>query len=644
MTTELQGMPNLNSIIERSHVRSAQYGVDPHQAGAPESTRLTNTQVRNRIQEQHEFYSLACEQLDSLYLLLKDTGFCMALADRDGYVLYVKGDSNLIERLKRRRCIPGYRWTERDMGTCAIGLVLEERMPIFLPGEKMYAVGAQRFSNAGAPVFSPNGQEVLGVISLTGYSENMHIHTLGLVRQSANIVTAQLKEADRNRELAIKNQYMIALLESGSRGLVTVDQQGCIVQTNHKARSMLQIPLGTKGKLFTDCIGHNFDIADYLKQGKGFKAREILTKKSGITHFASLDPIRINDDKLVGGLFTVFEKTEMMRIAVEMTGTHAHFTFASILGSSEKLRAALHVAHISATSTASVMLTGETGTGKELFAQAIHNESERRNGPFVAINCGAIPKELLESELFGYEEGSFTGAQKGGRPGKFELADSGTLFLDEIGDMPFDMQVKLLRVLQSGEIQRVGGIRTIPTNLRIISATNKDLKSAIYEHKFRADLFYRICTLKIIIPPLRERPEDILQLVAHFMNRHELQQNRQFSPLHPETERALLSFDWPGNIRQLESAVERAVHLSEDGVLLPEHFDIGDVPLFSSSPPVGKNRLNRTLEEIIEEVESQAIADSFASTGGNIRQAAKELGVSRPTFYRKLRKYGMINH
>ena len=139
MTTELQGMPNLNSIIERSNERSAQYGVDPHQAGAPESTRLTNTQVRKRIQQQHEFYSLAREQLDSLYLLLKDTGFCMALADRDGYVLYVKGDADLIEHLKRRRCLPGYRWTERDMGTCAIGLVLEERIPVFLPGERMYS-------------------------------------------------------------------------------------------------------------------------------------------------------------------------------------------------------------------------------------------------------------------------------------------------------------------------------------------------------------------------------------------------------------------------------------------------------------------------------------------------------------------------
>lgn len=637
MITEPKSRPNLDDIIQRSHERSAQYGVDPHQSGAPESARLTSNQIKKRIENQYEFYALAREQLDSLYRLLKDTGFCMALADKDGYVLYVIGDSDLIEHFKCRRCIPGYRWTERDMGTCAIGLVLEERVPIFLPGDRMYASLAQQFSNAGAPVFAPNGQDTLGVISLSGYSEKMHVHTLGLVRQSAEIVTAQLREGERSRELAIKNQYMIALLESGSRGLVTVDQRGRIVQTNQKARSLLKIPQGAEGRLFADCIGQHFDIESYLQKGKGFKAREILTRESGITHFASLDPIRINNDKLVGGLFTVFEKKEMMRIAVEMTGTHAHFTFDSILGSSAKLRSALHLAHISSSSSAPVMLFGETGTGKELFAQAIHNESERSNRPFVAINCGAIPKELLESELFGYEEGSFTGAQKGGRPGKFELADTGTLFLDEIGDMPFDMQVKLLRVLQSGEIQRVGGLRTVSVDLRVISATNKNLKRAISEHKFRPDLYYRICTLKIMVPPLRERPEDILPLVSHFIQRHELQQNRKYSLLEPETKQAILRYDWPGNVRQLESAVERAVHLSEGGVLLPEHFGIGKFKSFSDSIALSESWTQRTLGEI----ESQAIVDTLANVGGNICKAALTLGISRPTIYRKLKKYGI---
>ena len=260
------------------------------------------------------------------------------------------------------------------------------------------------------------------------------------------------------------------------------------MEASSTARKLLKLSPGCEGKSFEESVGESYNITGYLKEGKGFRAREILARRSGTTHFASLDPIRMNSGELVGGLFTVMEKKEMMRMAVEMTGAHAHFTFESILGASESLRSALHLAHIAAGSTAPVLLSGETGTGKELFAQAIHNDGPRRNRPFVAINCGAIPKELLESELFGYEEGAFTGAQKGGRPGKFELADTGTLFLDEIGDMPFDMQVKLLRVLQSGEIQRVGGLRTVPVDLRIISATNKDLKQAIAQHQFRADL------------------------------------------------------------------------------------------------------------------------------------------------------------
>ena len=232
-----QSVPDQEDIIRRSLERSARYGVDPHLDGAPESTRLSDEQLRERINGQRVFYTLAKEQIDSLYRLLRDTGFCMALADSEGYVLYVVGDSDLVEHFKRRRCIPGYRWTERDIGTCAIGLSLEERVPVFLPGDRMYSAQARKISNAGAPVFSLDGGRVLGAISLSGGSDMMHIHTLGLVRQAAETVTSQLRERERIRELAIKNQYMRALVESDSRGIVTVDQTGRIVEANSTAAS-----------------------------------------------------------------------------------------------------------------------------------------------------------------------------------------------------------------------------------------------------------------------------------------------------------------------------------------------------------------------------------------------------------------------
>jgi sigma-54 dependent transcriptional regulator, acetoin dehydrogenase operon transcriptional activator AcoR len=637
METELQGMPNLKKIIARSHERSASYGVDPNALAAPESSRLNPDELKKRIEAQKEFYVIAKEQLESLYRLLKDTGFCMALADREGYVLYVIGDSDLVEHFKRRRCLPGYRWTERDIGTCAIGLALEERIPIFLPGDHMFAALAKSISNSGAPVYSPDGRDVLGVVSLSGYSENMHVHTLGLVRQAAETVTAHLRESVRIRELDIQNQYMDALLESSSRGMVTVDQQGRIVRANRRAHLLLDLPTDAIARPFGECVGERFDILSYLAEGRGFISRELLTKTGGGTHFASLDPIRKNEGELVGGLITITEKKEIIRVAAEMTGSHAHFTFDTIIGDSQKLNDALRVARIAANSTTTVMLAGETGTGKELFAQAIHNESDRRNEPFVAINCGAIPKELIESELFGYEEGSFTGAQKGGRPGKFELADNGTLFLDEIGDMPFDMQVKLLRVLQTGEIQRVGGLRSVPVNLRVISATNKNLKMAIKEHQFRDDLYYRICTLKIEVPPLRERANDILILGNYFLKRHVLQLNRDFTFKAPETETALLNYRWPGNIRQLEGAIERAVHLAEDNEILPIHFGI--------SALMGSHILevHETPDGLwtLADLEQDAVEKTLNHFKGNICKSAKSLGVSRPTIYRKMKNYGI---
>lgn len=633
---EFFSLPYLEQIIAASLRRSAQYGIDPHQESAPESTRLTDEQLQQRIEEQEEFYTLAREQLEGLYRLLRDTGFCMALADREGYVLYIIGDPDLTEHFHNRRCIPGYRWREKDIGTCAIGLVLEERVPVFLAGDQMYATQAKHITNAGAPVFASNGKDLLGVVSLSGYTEKMHVHTLGLVRQSAESITAHLRTNERTREIAIKNQYMAALLESDSRGIVTVQPDGRIFHTNQKARTLLNIAGHSGGELIGDCIGQKFDLEKYLKEGKGFRAREIQARHSGNTYFMAMDPIRMSDGKHIGALLTLLEKKTLLRMAVEMTGSHAHFTFDSILGKSKQIKSALHLANISAGTAAPVLLSGETGTGKELFAQAIHNQSSRRNGPFIAINCAAIPKELLESELFGYEEGAFTGAQQGGKPGKIELADTGTLFLDELGDMQFEMQVKLLRVLQFGTIQRVGGIRPIPVDFRIISATNKNLQEAIEKKQFREDLYYRISTLKITIPPLRERPGDIMRLVEHFLKRHSQVEGITPASLADDTTEAILNYSWPGNIRQLESTIERAVHLAVDGKIEPHHLGIEDD--YSGSTPGGSPHI--PLLQSLEAIENQAIRTTVEQVGGNLSKAAQVLGISRPTLYRKLEKMG----
>ncbi len=623
-----KNLQDMALAIASSHKRSKKYNIDPNLTKAPESTRLTAKELEERIENQKTFYTVAKEQIDKLYTLMQGTGFCMALADKDGYVLYIIGDADLVEHFKNRNCIPSYRWTEKDMGTCAIGLTLEDKKPIYIPGNEMYATLAQNISNSGAPVFDIDGS-LLGVISLSGYTEKMHIHTLGLVCQAAEAVTSHLKEQRHSKELAIKNKYMSALLEAGTKGIVTVDPKGRIVQTNQKARCIFELDKNCIGKPFSSLTKTNFNFEQVLHKGKRFLAREISTNKGNV--FLALDPVIMKNGEIVGAILTITEKKEMMQLAMEMTGAKAHFTFDAIVGTSPKLLEALEIAKIAAKNTASLLIYGETGTGKELFAQAIHNAGDRSDRPFVALNCGAIPSELLESELFGYEEGAFTGAQKGGRPGKLELADTGTLFLDEIGDMPFNMQVKLLRALQTGEIRRVGGIRTIPIDIRIISATNKDLKKEIEKECFRPDLFYRITTLSILIPPLRERRDDIPLLVDYFFKRFGSLDTRKC--LAPNIYNLIVNYSWPGNVRQLESAIERAIHLADGKTIKAEHFGI------EKNNADGTAVRNLTLDEM----EKTIISESLQKHRGNMSSCAKSLGISRPTLYRKLEKY-RISH
>lgn len=621
-----KNLQDMEDAIACSHKRSKAYNVAPNITKAPESTKLKPKALKERIEQQKTFYTIAKEQIDKLYNLLRGTGFCMALADKDGYILYIIGDTDLKEHFKNRNCTPGYRWTEKDMGTCAIGLALADKKPIYIPGNKMYSISAQTISNSGAPIFDLNGS-LLGVVSLSGYTEKMHIHTLGLVCQAADAVTSHLKEQLHSKELAIKNKYMTALLEAGTKGIITIDPNGCIVQTNKKARTMLELDNGCIGEPVSSLLKINLNCKQILQKGKGFLAREINTSKG--KGFLSLDPVIMKNGEIVGSILTITETKEMMQLAIEMTGAKAHFTFDSIIGTSSRLLEAIEIAKIAAKNTASLLLYGETGTGKELFAQAIHNAGERSDRPFIALNCGAIPSELFESELFGYEEGAFTGAQKGGRPGKLELADTGTLFLDEIGDMPLNMQVKLLRALQTGEIRRVGGIKTIPVDVRIISATNKDLKMEIEQERFRPDLYYRINTLSITIPPLRDRKEDIPFLLEYFFKRFGNLNYEQY--LSQNDKDIILNYSWPGNVRQLESSIERAIHLADGNKIKAEYFGIDEQKAVSKA----------TAEMTLEEIEKNVIAKSIKKHAGNISSCAKSLGISRPTLYRKLEQYNI---
>ncbi|WP_246026168.1 sigma-54 interaction domain-containing protein [Peribacillus cavernae] len=315
----------------------------------------------------------------------------------------------------------------------------------------------------------------------------------------------------------------------------------------------------------------------------------------------------------------------------------ASYTFDHLMGKSPAFIEVKNRARKAAKSDSNVLLLGESGTGKELFAHSIHNDSSRAMGVFVKVNCAAIPAELLESELFGYEEGSFTGAKKGGKAGKFEAADGGTIFLDEIGELPMHMQVKLLRVLQEKEIERVGAAGSTPIDVRVIAATNRNLEEMVRKGEFRLDLYYRLKVMEITVPPLKERKEDIKILVHHFMDKYQQIMKKQVKGINDHALRLLTIYSWPGNIRELENIIERALNIGDEGEVITSEHLLEEITGHKQMTPV------RSLAEVMEETERNTILACLGMTQGNKSETAKQLGVSRTTLYEKMNKYGLLS-
>ncbi|MDX2454693.1 sigma-54 interaction domain-containing protein [Desulfosarcina sp.] len=314
----------------------------------------------------------------------------------------------------------------------------------------------------------------------------------------------------------------------------------------------------------------------------------------------------------------------------------ARFTFDSIVGESELMIKVRSQAGMASTNAFPVLICGESGTGKELFAQAIHNLGPRQAHPFVTINCAAIPENLLESELFGYDPGAFTGAMPRGKAGKFELAHRGTVFLDEIGDMPTSMQPKLLRVLEEKRVERVGGNRVIPLDFRVISATNQDLKKLMGEGRFRSDLYYRLNVIPLHIPPLRDRAGDIPLLAEHLIENIAGQAGRPPPSFLPDALQLLENYTWPGNVRELANALERAFTQSQG-----DHIRGCDLPDAMIPPEVRSAAMPRNLHDLQEHTEREAIQAALDSCGFNKSQAARQLGIHRTLLYKKIRKYNL---
>jgi sigma-54 dependent transcriptional regulator, acetoin dehydrogenase operon transcriptional activator AcoR len=327
---------------------------------------------------------------------------------------------------------------------------------------------------------------------------------------------------------------------------------------------------------------------------------------------------------------------ELQQLKQQMTENHPHDPFNKIKGKNAAIQLLIHETKKAAKTDATILIIGESGVGKELFAQAIHEESNRSKRPFIPINCGAIPNALFESELFGYEAGAYTGASKGGKPGKLELADGGTLFLDEVGELPLDMQVKLLRALQEKEFYRIGGQTTKKVNVRVIAATNRILENMVSQGTFRSDLFYRLNVFSAYIPPLRERKDDIPFLFNDFLRELSIKYSKAVPVINRETVHRLTEYHWPGNIRELRNLVERLVVLNERNEIFEKDID----QLLPQSKSVIDSPVRSLLDEK-ERLEKERILQTLQRTYGNKSITAKELGITRATLYKKMKKYGI---
>jgi PAS domain S-box-containing protein len=445
------------------------------------------------------------------------------------------------------------------------------------------------------------------------------------------------------------NEILKTIIDNDSDGLLIIDKDAIITMISKSYCDFL----GTTqedaiGKVITDVIEHT-RMHKVMQTGQPESAQ--LQKIKGSYMIASRMPI-IKNGEIIGAFGKVLfrnmkelnnlnNKIQIMEKELETYKSRlkqlntASYSFDDIIGLSEKIITAKSISRKAAQTHSNVLILGESGTGKELFAHAIHLASDRQYAPFVKVNCGAIPTGLLESELFGYEGGAFTGAKKEGKTGKFEQADGGTIFLDEIGDMPLHMQVKLLRAIQEKEVDKIGSMGSKKIDVRIIAATNRNLEKSMHEGNFRQDLYYRLNVVTIYIPALRERKDDIMLIAEYLIKKISKDLNKKVIGISKDSEYFLKNYPWEGNIRELENILERAINVIEESTIISP-IDLPEKITGRKEP-----KIIISLEETMVIAEKQAIVDALKAADGNKTRAAKNLEIGRTSLYEKIQKYSI---
>lgn len=621
----------LRGVVDDSWRRCLDGQVNPRADGAPtppDESTLEACIARN-IRLLHASTPLIEQTRD----FLAQTGTIMLLTDPEGMILQLEGDTRIVEPAGEVRLVPGCNWTELNCGTNAIGTALALQQPVQIHGAEHFCAGIKRWTCSATVIRDPLDGGVLGVIDVSGLAHTYSRHSLALAVSMAGRIESRLAKLLMERRMRLLDRCAVQFASGRGDGVLVADEHGRLVKANQHAAPMLA-RLGVTMKL-----GDTVPIAS-PEALSGATSPALLPEW---LHNARLETIKDHGDTL-GFLIVlpaVSRRTSFQPVEVRQR-ERAVPAFSRIIGNSPALLSALEKAEKLAPAKVPVLLLGETGVGKELFAQAIHQSSGCASGPFVALNCGGLSRDLLASELFGYAEGAFTGARKSGAAGKIEAANGGTLFLDEIGEMPLDIQPHLLRVLEEGELYRLGENTPRKVNIRLVAATHRNLRDEVAQGKFRMDLFYRIAVTNIGIPPLRERKDDIPALVNEWLTRLCERYGMPPASFDEEACERLVQYDWPGNIRELRNAVESSLLMAGGSMItaqdLPPEIGVCAQPAAAAPAPIAA-AVEKPCSLVAAEAES--IRAALKLSAGNLTRAAASLGIAKSTLYEKIRKYDL---
>lgn len=628
---------NVRPLVAESWKRSLEYGIEanPDIKKGTQTQQLSDGEIKKLLDDNKKLLDIANHTMIRVVDYIDGTQYAITLHDKEGRILshIFAGDNPSFYSSSIGFNI-GVKWDEKTIGTNAPFLCTTLDRDIQLVGHEHFSGQLCELACTAAPIHSEDG-EVIACLNVIGNYTKLTSHTLVFVKAVALLIQTYL----RHTEVISWNKDIFNLMLDG---IVVLDNKYKVQHVSFKAESLLQLPRQSIYTLDFRKLFKKEDFEDRLQRETvtfNYPEYELTIGNKTIVCNVSISPM-LTYEKLKGIIITFKEISQINKKVNQILGNRSGYSFDDIITQDAGVLALIEMMKNIANTDHCVLIEGESGTGKELFAHALHNESNRSEGPFIAVNCASLPRGLVESELFGYEKGAFTGARSEGSPGKFELADGGTIFLDEVGELPIEIQATLLRVLDNHRVVRIGGKTEKNLDVRVIAATNRDLYREVQNGNFRNDLYFRINVLKYDLPPLRARGDDVILLSKMFleqMNDSQAQGKKVFSE---DLLSAFKLYTWPGNVRELHNVVVRGFFASFNNTIttneLPQHIQYEILKLQSGNNLSYKQEMHTNN---LKEFERQQIIDALRECNGNVVKAGAKLGFSKSTIYRRIREY-----